>query len=452
VTLYERNGHILLRWRQDGKDAYDTVKAGEYENVMAEALTRAGEINAELAHRRRSRRSYRRTTVKKACELFLKSKEATPDCSGPTIRKYRQEMGRIIEFAGTRPGRRCAHLHEIDTEWCQDFVSWLDSVRTTGNGGPVTEKNPERFLSGYQKLQTRQRLSSMIETCMARTPPLVPHDFRNPMTRDLIGRRPRKPNRPSEPPVTVDELVAVIPVLDEYALALLAPLFYYGPRPSELGHVLPLDLVIEDGMLKIVSRPSTGYWTKGKVDKFLPVTAPLAACLRPFRARPGGPLFIKRWVYERKAKPMLDGADESGLAQRFDDLKAGLAPEPGEFPKKEEIEKASERVWSEAGAVHARDVSRELRRAAKRAGLARMPNPLAVRHLFETTCEEARLSPGVIRHLMGHGPLRGDSLFKYNSTSIRTLHEQVSILDERRKPLLDALVRRASELGRHRSL
>ncbi len=418
---------------------------------MAEALTRAGEINAELAHRRRSERSYRRTTVKQACELFLAGKESAPDCSGPTIKKYRQEMVRIMEFAGTRAGRRCAYLHEIDTEWCQGFASWLDGVRTTGNGGPVTEKNPERFLSGCQKLQIRQRLSSVIEASMARTPPLVPRDFRNPMTRDLIGRKPRKPSRPSEPPVTLDELVAVIPVLDEYALALLAPLFYYGPRPSELGRVLPVDFVAEDGMLKIVSRPSTGYWTKGKVDKYLPVTAPFAACLRPFRVRSGGPLFVKRWVHEQKARPILDGADESRLALRFDELKAGLVAKAGESPQKEEIGKLSDQVWSEAGAVHARDVSRELARAAKKVGLARVTNPLAVRHLFETTCEEARLSPGVIRHLMGHGPLRGDSLFKYNSTSIRTLHEQVAILDERRKPLLDALVRRASELARLRT-
>ena len=112
---------------------------------------------------------------------------------------------------------------------------------------------------------------------------------------------------------------------------------------------------------------------------------------------------------------------------------------------KEEIARISRQVWADAGAVAARDVRRELKRAASRAGLSRIPTPKDVRHLFESMCEEAMLGPGVIRHLMGHAPQRGDALFNY--VSLAALREQVAVLDARRKPLLDALLRRASELA-----
>ena len=50
------------------------------------------------------------------------------------------------------------------------------------------------------------------------------------MAAELIGRRPEDPDGLSDPPVGLDELVAIVPALDPYALGLLAPLFLFGPR------------------------------------------------------------------------------------------------------------------------------------------------------------------------------------------------------------------------------
>ena len=112
------------------------------------------------------------------------------------------------------------------------------------------------------------------------------------------------------------------------------------------------------------------------------------------------------------------------------------------------IERMSQAVWTAAGAVSAKDVARELARAARRAGLSKTPTPKDVRHLFATQCAEARLSSGVIRQLLGHAPLRGDMLDRYVHTRRDVLREQAAILDERRRPLIDALAARAQELAR----
>jgi peptide subunit release factor RF-3 len=142
-------------------------------------------------------------------------------------------------------------------------------------------------------------------------------------------------------------------------------------------------------------------------------------------------------------------SDRSGadLDRVLDEISKQLGgkPLPLAFPNG-----TAETLKGVAGAATGKDIRRELRRAAKRAGLAQAPTPLGVRHLFETLCEEARLASGVIRHLMGHRPKRGDSLPKYYHARLAALREQVAILDDRRKPLINTLSRRAAELARRR--
>ena len=264
------------------------------------------------------------------------------------------------------------------------------------------------------------------------------------MPPDLVGHESRRGNGVSDPPVSHEELAAIVAVLDAYALGLLAPLFLYGPRPSELGHILRSDHDDSNGFLHVVSRPAIGYQTKGRRDKAWPVTDVLAACLRPFLARTAGPLFVKRWVFEEQAQPAISSATEDVLVREFEDRTAAETARLGKTPGKERLEQISEEIWAAAGAVDARDVARELERAAEKAGLAHVPTPKDVRHLVETECEAARLSQGVIRYLLGHAPGRGDALVHYNHTGRAVLREQVAILDSRRQVLIEALAKRSA--------
>ena len=449
VTLYQRNGNMLLRWREGGKDRYDTVYACEHRNMLTEALLRAQEIGRRLPPRGAKRGSMGRATIREACENFLASKEAAAGCSAATLKKYRQEIARIIEFAETTDeGRRAVLLDDIDTKWCREFCTWLDGTMVTPNGGPATELNSLRSMSEKQKQGIRRRFVSVIEAALAHQPRLVSPGFGNPMTRDLVGPAVRPRRGPEAPPVSIDELVTIVGVLDSYALGLLAPLFLYGPRPSELGHVLIEDVDAADGIVRVVCRPDSGYLTKGRIDKMFPLTRVLAACLAPLIERGSGVLFAKRWAFERRGNPIIAAPTSDGLAKEFEARKVALAECLGRTITKDEIAKTSVRLWRDAGAVRERDVRRELRRAARVAKLERIPNPIDCRHLFESQCEEARLAHGVIRHLLGHAPQRGDATYNYNHTTIAVLHEQVALLDERRQPLITALLKRAGELGR----
>ena len=183
----------------------------------------------------------------------------SPGTSAPAIRKYGSELRWVKQFAeSTKEGRRCQALHRADTEWCVALRRHLDAVRCTRNGGPETEKNPKRQMAERTKVEILRRFNSVIQHAMLRSPRLVPSDFRNPMPKGIIAANRREDAGPSEPPVSIDALVEIVPRLDVYSLGLLAPEIYYGPRPSELGHLLTDDHDPATGMLTVRSRPATG--------------------------------------------------------------------------------------------------------------------------------------------------------------------------------------------------
>lgn len=241
ASLVRRNGSVAVRWREDdGSQHWKTIGRLGDGDVLTAAINYALKINQRL-----EAPVFQKATIREACDMFLEFKEAVPELSGATICKYRQELQRVVQFAErTEEGKGCGFLHEVNSQWCQVFGKWLDSLRCTRNGCKTTTRNHERPLSRKQKRGIKERLRSVVEHAKSRRPPLVPADFRNPMTRDLVGPKGRRGNRLTDPPVSLDEQVAIVGVLDSYALGPLALLFRYGPRPSELGRVLRVDFYI----------------------------------------------------------------------------------------------------------------------------------------------------------------------------------------------------------------
>lgn len=48
VTLVRRNGHLVLRWRQDGRQHREAVRTPREEDLLPRAIERASEINREF--------------------------------------------------------------------------------------------------------------------------------------------------------------------------------------------------------------------------------------------------------------------------------------------------------------------------------------------------------------------------------------------------------------------
>ncbi len=465
VTLIRRNGRVVLRWRQNGSYCWERVGAWSEAGIVDRARLRACEVNLTLIPGRRPR--FRQVSVREASDIYIASKEAddVDQVSGETITKYSQGLDHILRFAERTPeGMRCGLLHEIDSEWCEQLSLWLTDLHTTPNGGRATPRNPKRPLCKKHRQAIKRVLRSVIEHARQVSPSLVPPDFRNPMTTRMVGKKTRRVSMLSEPPVSAEELVEIIGVLDRYALGLLAPLFLYGPRPSELGRILVVDHDHANGLMFMGSRAMTGYRTKGRVDKHWPLTCPLAICVRILLGKAAGPLFVKRKIFEGKVRPAISCANEETLKLEFEARRRRERNTLGRQLKKQEVNRISKGLWADAGAVHGRDVRRELARAAREAGLRNKPTPKDCRHLFASQCQRAGIAPGVIRLLMGHAPTSADGLAglarspalvsggegqlrPYLHVWAEVLRENVARIDALRRPLLDALVRRANELA-----
>ena len=175
------------------------------------------------------------------------------------------------------------------------------------------------FLEDRTRHGIRQRWASTIDLATLCQPPLVPTGFKNPMTPALVGRAKKKKRVLSQPPVSVEELVLLVAVLDAYALGLLASLLLFAPRPSELGRMLLCDYDRAQSTLTVLCRPRIGYSTKGGVDKIWPVNSAFAVCIRPFVDRSvEGPVFVKRSIFEGRARPLLAETSEAAMAREYD--------------------------------------------------------------------------------------------------------------------------------------
>ena len=82
---------FLMSNYENGKNASETIKPSEYDDILTEALLRAAEINRRLDSGR-SGRGFTKTTIRQTCESFLAGKEASANCEAPTIKKYRAEL------------------------------------------------------------------------------------------------------------------------------------------------------------------------------------------------------------------------------------------------------------------------------------------------------------------------------------------------------------------------
>lgn len=135
VSVYRRDGAIALRWRQDGCRKWEPVGNAKDEDTMALAVSRASEINREIADRVPATASFRKIAVREACETYMDTKESTPGVCGATIRRYSAQLARIVAFSErTGEGRRARFLHEIDTRWVEAFCRWVETIETRRAG------------------------------------------------------------------------------------------------------------------------------------------------------------------------------------------------------------------------------------------------------------------------------------------------------------------------------
>ena len=223
----------------------------------------------------------------------------------------------------------------------------------------------------------------------------------NPFRTVEIDRIPIEQARPIEL-FTAEQEKAFLEECDDWQFPLFLTLMLTGLRPGELSHLLlPEDLDLETGWLKVRNKPKLGWKVKTRNERDIPLVPVLVEVLRRHLGdRRVGPVF-RRQRFLQVSGPALAGNRkhlEQELSRRVENEQTTRATL---LTDKEKL-RIGQRWWQEIGAVPEDRIRIEFMHLTKKIGLTGFTAPKMLRHMFATTLQEGRVDPLIRNELMGH--------------------------------------------------
>ena len=164
--------------------------------------------------------------------------------------------------------------------------------------------------------------------------------------------------------------------------------------------LLPDDLDLEAGVVRVRNKPALGWQVKTRRERDVPLVPALAGVLRAhLTGRRTGPAFRRRWTDGRCPLPDLTPA---GLAWELERRAAARAATAGGVIRRAERGRLARRLWWNLGAVKADRVRTEFMRVTAAVGLPEHTAPKALRHAFATALQDGRVDPLIRNLLLGH--------------------------------------------------
>ncbi|MBA3484203.1 MAG: hypothetical protein H0T51_20560, partial [Pirellulales bacterium] len=258
----------------------------------------AAEINAQLEVGAPSTLGFEPASVLEVRNRWLGHHEYVRRSSLATIRRYRAATEHLVRFVATeRPVRRISDFRPVHAE---EFVRYLRSLKTAPNGHQNAAKRRLRD-SGVKFI---------LETCCTlfnyagRQRRLSPY-AENPFLTIEIGRMPVEDAKPI---VVFDRDVErrFFEACDDWQLPVFLTLLFTGLRPGELVHLLlPDDLDLERGWLRVRNKPKLGWQVKTRNERDIPLAPVLVRVLdKIIGARRSGPVFQQRQYANGRVPPL----------------------------------------------------------------------------------------------------------------------------------------------------
>ena len=196
---------------------------------------------------------------------------------------------------------------------------------------------------------------------------------------------------------------AFLEACDDWQFPIFLTLMLTGMRPGELCHlVLPDDLDLDAGLIRIRNKPRLGWQVKTRNERDLPLLPMLADVLRVYLGeRRHGPVFLRRRYCSGGRGTAVCRSFrcwEEALAGRLNQLEL----EAGHPSSRREKQRIARKLWRDQGCVEEDQVRLQFMRVTKAIGLSEYTAPKMLRHLFATVLQEGRVDPLIRNELMGH--------------------------------------------------
>jgi site-specific recombinase XerD len=351
----------------------------------------AAQVNAQLAVGAPAALSFQPIALPDLRERWLVHHEQVLRSSVQTIHRYRTATDHLLRFLQQRPAR---HASQFRAAHADDFVRYLRTIRVAANGHPHTAKRPLMDKGVRFILECCRALFNYA----ARRRHLSPYAA-NPFSTLDIDRIPIEQARPIEL-FTAEQERGFLQACDDWQFPLFLTLLLTGLRPGEATHLLlPDDLDLTAGLLRVRNKPHLGWQVKTRNERDIPLVPELVAVLRThLRGRQAGPVFRRR----SEARCILDGSSRMSLEKELARRIAEREAEAGQALGRSEQGRLARTLWRDLGAVKGDRVRTEFLRATRRLGLPGWTAPKVLRHQFATALQEGRVDPLIRNELMGH--------------------------------------------------
>ena len=443
VQVWVRNGKYLARGRHGGHAFGQSLGAGAKEATAA--LRRLlvqledGTFRAPSEARKRQLKSSRtpRNSIRQLCDAFLVEKRKLR--GKQTADNYRNRLTPLIEFS-ERPDalREWPLAADINRDFVVRFRTFLHERKVTRNGRAAATEKP---LSPGQIFNILDCARTMFS--WARRPEVqqIPSTCGNPFTDDLVDHRPRKdPLRPVVFPL--DVRIRLTALMDPWQLCQLGIALVLPLRPEDYTGLLISEVDFTNRLLYLGTRLDGWDFNKGQQSFRVPFPPELEPLFRRCAdGRSHGPLLRQRTIVDRRrhAKLLVDSIEQ--IRDSFTRAMAGA--KPGEIQGKQDGKRLFRRLLRAMGGVSPNSLGKEFDSLVAHAEVPAGARFYDLRGSASTDLKDAKVDPLIQKYVTGHS-LEADIMSRY--VSLR-LHDDMQAYFQHIQPLLNAIARRAKELG-----
>lgn len=442
VVIVKRDGKFMARGRDQGHQFGVTL--GDDSEKAAQRLRRLLvelEDSTFVPGREAKNRQLARTQVPN-CDLRSLADSFLCDVrrrrGKKTATDYRNRLAHLLDFAETPDSRRrWPKAKDIDREFALQARVFLQNreVRRNGKPGGAVKK-----MSQGQVRNCLETLNLALTWASRADVRQLPPNYRTPVTLEIVGPKPSKnPLRGVELPV--ETRIKLVSRMDEWQLLHLASLTVLPMRLEDVAGALISDLEDGGATLRLGTRLGGDDYNKGRVTVLMPLPPILQSLFQLCaRGRAEQPLFLSRAHYEgyrqrghRRKLPQTIQAGFEGVLNnaKKDDLQT-------EQDRKE----AFREMLRKMGSVTVNEINKNFKTLFAEIGLPPRIRPYDVRHAVSSDMHRAGVPLLEFRYLTLHKT--SDIMNCYTGLNPQREMEKYY---QSITPLLDAIQRRATELG-----
>lgn len=391
VVVYSRGQSWYLRYHQDG--VRHQIRSGQDKSAARQLAAR---VNADLECGARLQNSLRPMPLADIRQQWLDHHEHVRRSSLQTINRYRAATEYLMRFIESH-GKRYRTAASFSSQAVDEFVRWLRAVEVSPNGHP--HSNKRRLLDkgvNYILKCCRTLLSFAIRRR------LLPPYSENPFAQigvDSIAIENAKPIIL----LSAEQEQRLLNACDDWEFPILLMLICTGLRPGELARLLlPDDLDLDEGLLRVTGKPRLGWQIKTRCDRDIPLHPAVSEVLRSMLGgRNRGPVFMHR-MHKPGKRPELQNLMLDGLEREAASRIAAQEKQLHRPLGRAEVQRLHEKLWSDLGAINIDVVRHAFLDVCARIGLSYQTAPKVLRHGFATMLQDANVDPIVRNLLMGH--------------------------------------------------